>query len=479
MTNHLQPGNLPSDQMTNPQPKDILETSHTLQLGSTPDCEEEELQPVLTPGCEEEEANKPLLEQNASLHDVVYNWSQETSIHGLPFAMNTNYKVWKRLLWLLLCLGSTAVLAWQIGALVRQYLDYDIETNTEVISPETLPFPEITVCNTNKFDSDYLSWEGIDYPANDEELELVAQDPLFFSTAFNGWEALLVWKPVVTQFGNCSVFRTDEQVSKPGRLGGLDFSYWLDQGVYTNDTLNAGLAIFITQHGTQINEQTPFTFVSPGGESNVRIQKTEYDRERKAPWALCFSQAPEYTQPKCRESCIYAAYHEKCKCRLLGDPGGMQLDYCGSTGDVDVDVDCQELDEEEVLRSCPQDCSRPPCQEELYSVSSTSLDFSQTYVNQIVDELTAEPNPIVGANQELVSSNYMSVSINYDIIRYEVLTESKAMSFSQLLAAIGGSMGLFLGISLISVLEVVADLGILRLIPRLWGDRRLNGVGSI
>jgi hypothetical protein len=137
---------------------------------------------------------------------------------------------------------------------------------------------------------------------------------------------------------------------------------------------------------------------------------------------------------------------------LLGDPGGLQFDYCGSTFADDDNSDCE--------------------------VSSTSVDFSQTNVKQVIDDLNAEPDPL-SANQELVSSNYMSVSINYDIIRYEVLTESKAMTFSQLLGAIGGSMGLFLGISLISVLEVVADLGILRLIPRLWGDRRLNGVGSI
>ena len=466
MTNHL-------------KPKDILETDRTLQLGPTPDCDKE-IQPVLTPDCEEEEANKPLLEQGASLYDVVYNWSQETSVNGIPFTMNTNSKVWKRLLWLLLCLGSTAVLAVQISSLVRQYLHYDIETNTQVISPETLPFPEITVCNTNLYDYDKLSDEGIDYAANDEELELVAHDPLFEFTTFNDKELeeeLVVWTPRITHFGLCSVFRTDEEVSKPGRLGGLYFSYWLNQDAYTDDTENAGLTIFITQHGLQINEQTPFTYLSPGGESSVRIQKTEYDRERNAPWALCFSQAPEYTQAQCCENCIYAAYYEKCKCRLLGDPDGMQLDYC-EFADDDDNGDCGELDEEEVLRSCPQDCSKPPCQEELYSASSTSLDFSQRYVDQIIDDLD-DDDDFTEDLQEQVPSNYMSVSINYDTIRYKVLTESKAMTFSQLLGAIGGSMGLFLGISLISVMEVVADLGILRLIPHIWGDRRLNGVGSI
>ena len=39
-------------------------------------------------------------------------------------------------------------------------------------------------------------------------------------------------------------------------------------------------------------------------------------------------------------------------------------------------------------------------------------------------------------------------------------------------------MGLFVGISLISITELVVELTMLRLVPRLWGGRRLFGIGS-
>ena len=60
----------------------------------------------------------------------------------------------------------------------------------------------------------------------------------------------------------------------------------------------------------------------------------------------------------------------------------------------------------------------------------------------------------------------------------EEFGETKEMTFIDLLAAIGGSMGLFAGISILSIFEVFGELGIMRLLPRCWGDRRLFGLGS-
>jgi len=49
---------------------------------------------------------------------------------------------------------------------------------------------------------------------------------------------------------------------------------------------------------------------------------------------------------------------------------------------------------------------------------------------------------------------------------------------ADLLAGIGGSMGLFVGISVLSIIEVVGDLGVMRLIPRIFGYRSLYGLGT-
>ena len=116
---------------------------------------------------------------------------------------------------------------------------------------------------------------------------------------------------------------------------------------------------------------------------------------------------------------------------------------------------------EKNLAKCEEGCIKPPCSEDVFSTRWSALPI----YSPVKDE------------QESYK-NFVGVHINYQSIRKEVLTESKETTFSVLLANIGGQMGLFVGISAISIIEIFGELMIFRLLPRLWGDRRLYGVGS-
>ena len=116
------------------------------------------------------------------------------------------------------------------------------------------------------------------------------------------------------------------------------------------------------------------------------------------------------------------------------------------------------------------ECSDPPCSEEKYMTTVTEIDNSEAYLamlEELYNLTTAE-----------FLRNFASVRINFDVIQYDEFRESKAVSSAQLLGSIGGSMGLFLGISVLSVFEVVGDLLMMRLIPRRFGVRQLYGIGS-
>jgi hypothetical protein len=39
-------------------------------------------------------------------------------------------------------------------------------------------------------------------------------------------------------------------------------------------------------------------------------------------------------------------------------------------------------------------------------------------------------------------------------------------------------MGLFMGVPVVSIIEIFGELLPLRLLPRVWGDKRLCGMGS-
>lgn len=59
------------------------------------------------------------------------------------------------------------------------------------------------------------------------------------------------------------------------------------------------------------------------------------------------------------------------------------------------------------------------------------------------------------SNDWLVRSLSIEVNLNYENAKYEILTEIPKLSLNDLIANIGGTFGLFLGISLLSFVEIL------------------------
>ena len=422
--------------------------------------------------------------EDVPLNLVVHEWAQGSTMHGVAgIADGETWKLWKRALWLCLVCLSGALMVWQVTSLIQQYKDFEVITETETVVPQSLPFPEITLCSINLFSKTRIQATGISEPANETELRLITppvQDLIWF-TYFNGqelWDEFdettnttinPVWTERITDFGKCWSFLTDESVYRPGIYGGLQLYGILDQDDFDENTPLAGLLIWVEEPGTKIHDQLPLTVLSPGGESIVSIDKTVFDREKEAPWARCFSKAPEYTQRLCYSQCVNAEIRNECECRNYGDDlADPDLRYCQPLTNFD-DQNCTEFinsDSERIFQAC--NCSLPPCREITYGVSVTSAQLSNQLFEFFEDLFNATD----------FGQKFFSIRINFKEIGLELLSESKAITREQLLGSIGGSMGLFLGISAISIFEIFGDFLLLRLIPRLFGIRTLYGVGQ-
>eukprot|EP00566_Odontella_aurita_P016647 CAMPEP_0113583786 /NCGR_PEP_ID=MMETSP0015_2-20120614/32720_1 /TAXON_ID=2838 /ORGANISM="Odontella" /LENGTH=248 /DNA_ID=CAMNT_0000488721 /DNA_START=32 /DNA_END=775 /DNA_ORIENTATION=+ /assembly_acc=CAM_ASM_000160 len=222
----------------------------------------------------------------------------------------------------------------------RGYFEYSINTSVKTIIPNSLSFPQVTVCNHNKYDSSLQNSTGIYEPMNEEQVNAISQpfSDFMLTTEFNqvSYDNLTqVWTPVITSMGRCYSFVTDEQVFKPGVTAGLYAEMWLNQSNYENTTSTAGVDIFVTQAGSAITDQTTPVSVPPGA-SSIAISLIRYDRTgvQEKPWSGCYGFAPEYSNEVCRADCIDAATREICGCRLLGDSKGPELRYCNSTDDA-------------------------------------------------------------------------------------------------------------------------------------------------
>ena len=58
-------------------------------------------------------------------------------------------------------------------------------------------------------------------------------------------------------------------------------------------------------------------------------------------------------------------------------------------------------------------------------------------------------------NAETARRNFVNVNLYYNALAYTLSTETSSMDVVSLLANIGGTMGLFLGVSLLHVCEIV------------------------
>mmetsp|Transcript_17596 Transcript_17596/g.41028 ORF Transcript_17596/g.41028 Transcript_17596/m.41028 type:complete len:501 (+) Transcript_17596:2-1504(+) len=422
-------------------------------------------------------------ENEALLGDVAREWAGETSMHGVHLASDSeSYSLWFRVLWIFLVVASGGVLIWQIEKLIRDYEKFDVSTAYDIKSPSTsLDFPEVTVCNLNLFSATLQNETGILAPTNEQELESISVplEDFIYYTQFNlrpDVDVNTVWRPVITDFGRCWQFSTNETVAYPGRDNGLHFTAWLgqddfalggsEQFGYNSDY--AGIVIFVQQKGTTINHQLPSVTVAAGQQSIISIKRTQFNREKKRPWSKCTSQAPEYTQPKCRNNCLNAGMANFCGCRFISDFDRTDLDYCNFwTTDEEFATCWNDFNDTATLAQCNENdatsCAEPPCENTLFETIGTEVDHSQAFLEDF--------------NETFVNNN-VDVFINYGTLQYEVFTENPTITFATLLGSIGGSMGLFLGISVVSIIEIFGDLLCLRVLPRGCGIRRLYGLGG-
>jgi len=243
----------------------------------------------------------------------------------------------------------------------------------------------------------------------------------------------------------------------------------LHQNDYTEDSVYGGVSVFVTRPGTQVNRQMYPIIAKPGRVTSISIQQTLFKRETKQPWSRCRGKSALDSLVQCREECINDWAIESCDdCKLLGDnKNSDDLKYCTS-GEV---IECQKRSNitTDSIAICNDQC-QPGCRETLYRLGSLELTTSLVALERL---------PLrYNLTLEEIQTEWAQVHVNFEAITYDQQEERPSLSFNDLLAQIGGSMGLFLGISVLSFVELFFDLLSIRLIPRMCGVRHLYGIGG-
>ncbi|CAI9160866.1 unnamed protein product [Rangifer tarandus platyrhynchus] len=442
-------------------------------------------------------------------------FASSCTMHGLGHVFGPGAPPARRGLWAAAVLLALATFLYQVAGQVRYYREFHHETALEERESRRLTFPAITLCNVNplrrsRLTPNDLHWAGpallgLEPAEHAAYLRALGRPPAppgfmpsptfdvarLYARAGHALEDMLLdcryrgwpcgpenFTTIFTRMGQCYTFNSGadgaELLSTPkGGMGnGLEVMLDVQQEEYLpvwrdmeETPFEVGVRVQIhTQEEPPLIDQLGFG-VAPGYQTFVSCQKQQASALLSflpPPWGDCSSVSldpdfepeapgplgtpspglsPPYSLMGCRLACESRYVARKCGCRMMHMPGSAPV--CSPQ----QYKDCAHPALDALLRKdacrCPNPCASTRYAKELSMVRMPSRAAARY--------LARKHN----RSEAYIEENVLALDIFFEALNYEVVEQKKAYEMSELLGDIGGQMGLFIGASLLTILEIL------------------------
>ncbi|XP_030054085.1 acid-sensing ion channel 1 isoform X2 [Microcaecilia unicolor] len=426
------------------------------------------------------------------------------TLHGLSHIFSYERFSFKRIVWVTCFLGSLGLLLFVCNERIQYYFQYPHVTKLDEVSMPMMTFPAITFCNLNEFRFSRVTkndlyhagellallnnrYEIPDTQLADEKVLNILQEKANFqhfkakpfsmfefydraghdirdmllSCRFRGIECSAEdFKKVFTRYGKCYTFNSGQNGKPPlismrgGTGNGLELMLDIQQDEYmpvwgeTDETsFEAGIKVQIhSQDEPPFIDQLGFG-VAPGFQTFVSCQEQRLIY-LPPPWGDCKSTPIDsdffdtYSITACRIDCETRYLVENCNCKMVHMPG--DASYCTpeqykECADPALDF-LVEKDNDYCM--CDTPCNMTRYGKELSMVKIPSK-ASAKYLAKKYNK-----------SEQYISENILVLDIFFEALNYETIEQKKAYEVAGLLGDIGGQMGLFIGASILTVLEL-------------------------
>jgi hypothetical protein len=442
--------------------------------------------------------------------------SSASTSHGYPNIFRTKYLSIK-ILWVFSLMTSIGFCIFLLIRGINAYLEYGVVTNIEMIDERPVEFPTITVCDLDKFqtyqaaelireiyytvyniglgdDSEYFIDLLSTYPYVYKLATAKAANPSFgnssrkklaydlkntlFRCSYNNDVKLcnpdqFEWSYDYT-YGNCYKFNSGynssgnevpiKAASKPGYSNGLNMFFFNNQTKIKYTRLNVnkyqGYIVFIHDK----TENPIFSNgiqVLPGTHVNIGIKKT-ITKKYPEPYSNCkdlsayssyfydfLTQSNKvYRQRDCFDLLLQRSIINYCGCYDLQYPQLYNAAPCLSL----KQLECAEMgylnfwNNHTDSSECPLECDFVDFD---FSYSTSDFDAYGMYL------LYNEREPFSETYLEEFKKQTAIINVYFSDLRYTKITESPSTTIIDLFAYIGGTVGLFVGVSVLSCVEIV------------------------
>ncbi|CAM1154071.1 Uncharacterised protein g11052 [Pycnogonum litorale] len=216
--------------------------------------------------------------------------------------------------------------------------------------------------------------------------------------------------------------------------------------------------------------------ISPGKSTIIRVKQevilrlpyhcvNDWSEVKKVSCSTC-NPKQRYTQEECLQYRKQKLFVEECNCRSI-----QVMDF----ETYDLVEECEEYKQKNpetaecmlrIERNDSNDDCKPACKETQYPYFVSSTDWpTPTFAERIIEKYMlstdAEELPEMGVNwtsDKIFSSDFGKVSIYVDTTRVQTITEIEKYTIITLVSNIGGLAGLYIGISFLSIYEMLEEL---------------------
>ena len=232
-------------------------------------------------------------------------------------------------------------------------------------------------------------------------------------------------------------------------------------------TPNSGVRVFVNNQYT-LSSQAESVDVTTGTETNIAVKKRIIEI-KDYPYSDCVTKNNEkidgnvfddkyflifkrsnlkYRSSDCLTYCYQKEIYRKCGCidfyGTFNNIENLTLDYC-----VSSNPECLSNIKASGIDLCIGKCPRE-CDYIKFDLTTSFSNYpSKSEYNNIVNNTPLNNGSFTYIN------NFVKVNVFYADTQYELITESPAISAVNLLSDLGGTLGLFLGFSMLSFIEVI------------------------
>ncbi|RNA14620.1 DEgenerin Like [Brachionus plicatilis] len=283
-------------------------------------------------------------------------------------------------------------------------------------------------------------------------------------------------------YGQCFTFNKKindstslKKTSKTGPESGLSLELFTGFPGGQQDFLNEKRGILLVAHNNSANPALRLEGIKlpVGTSAEIGIKRTFY-KKLSEPFSKCVINASEfrendsesykqtvlsgsYTKKKCFENCLQFKFIiPKCNCSDPQISTTNTIGFCKTSKQiVCVEEVRKQFDSEDLSLTCDKECP-VSCDTMQYSYQKSYSDYPTQYYYEIIKKQDNLKNRFENSTFDSFKQSTLMVNVFYEELSLTFIKETRLINLQDLVASIGGLLGLFLGCSVLTLMEPIA-----------------------